>query len=189
MDLTQLANLGEFIGGVAVLVTLVYLAVQVRQARRVGLNAALDKGVDSWRDVLGPLIENVDLYRRGAMGFHELDFSERHKFAMLIHQVFAYLENSHAKFRNRIVDPTEGDRLNYLTRWYLACPGIADWWENDGSLYTAPFAGTFAPSLMASRMEPSNAPIFRAPLTRPVDELGRHRSGGGGRRAKLGLPA
>ena len=33
MDLTQLANLGEFIGGVAVLVTLVYLAVQVRQGR------------------------------------------------------------------------------------------------------------------------------------------------------------
>ncbi len=33
MDLTQLANLGEFIGGVAVLVTLVYLAVQTRQAR------------------------------------------------------------------------------------------------------------------------------------------------------------
>ncbi len=33
MDLTQLANLGEFIGGVAVLVTLVYLAVQTRQTR------------------------------------------------------------------------------------------------------------------------------------------------------------
>ncbi len=30
MDLTQLANLGEFIGGVAVLVTLIYLAGQVR---------------------------------------------------------------------------------------------------------------------------------------------------------------
>ncbi len=33
MKLTQLANLGEFIGGVAVLVTLVYLAVQVRRSR------------------------------------------------------------------------------------------------------------------------------------------------------------
>jgi hypothetical protein len=33
MDLTQLANLGEFIGGVAVLVTLIYLAVQVRHTR------------------------------------------------------------------------------------------------------------------------------------------------------------
>ena len=30
MDLTQLANVGEFIGGVAVLVTLIYLAVQLR---------------------------------------------------------------------------------------------------------------------------------------------------------------
>ena len=34
MDLTQLANLGEFVGGVAVLVTLIYLAVQVREGRR-----------------------------------------------------------------------------------------------------------------------------------------------------------
>ncbi len=34
MDLTQLANLGEFIGGVAVLVTLIYLTVQVRQTNK-----------------------------------------------------------------------------------------------------------------------------------------------------------
>ncbi len=36
MDLTQLANLGEFIGGLAVLVTLIYLALQVRQSTRPG---------------------------------------------------------------------------------------------------------------------------------------------------------
>ena len=36
MDLTQLGNLGEFIGGVAVLVTLIYLAVQMRQSTRQG---------------------------------------------------------------------------------------------------------------------------------------------------------
>ena len=35
MDLTQLANLGEFIGGVAVLVTLIYLAVQMRQSNQI----------------------------------------------------------------------------------------------------------------------------------------------------------
>jgi hypothetical protein len=37
MDLTQLANLGEFIGGVAVLVTLIYLAVQVHQNQRIAI--------------------------------------------------------------------------------------------------------------------------------------------------------
>ena len=34
MDLTQLANLGEFVGGIAVLVTLIYLAVQVRHTSK-----------------------------------------------------------------------------------------------------------------------------------------------------------
>ncbi len=36
MDLNQLADLGDFIGGAAVLVTLVYLAVQMRQTTRQG---------------------------------------------------------------------------------------------------------------------------------------------------------
>lgn len=40
MDLTQLANLGEFIGGVAVLVTLVYLASQTRQTRAAAQESA-----------------------------------------------------------------------------------------------------------------------------------------------------
>ena len=31
MDLTQLANIGEFIGSIAVLLTLIYLAAQVRR--------------------------------------------------------------------------------------------------------------------------------------------------------------
>ena len=35
MDLTQLANLGEFIGGVAVLVTLVFLVFQIRSNSRL----------------------------------------------------------------------------------------------------------------------------------------------------------
>ena len=40
MNLTQLANIGEFIGGVAVLVTLVYLAIQVRLSTEIQKDAA-----------------------------------------------------------------------------------------------------------------------------------------------------
>ena len=50
MDLTQLANLGEFIGGIAVLVTLVYLALQVRQganAQRATADIAAAEAIQS----------------------------------------------------------------------------------------------------------------------------------------------
>ena len=42
MDLTQLANLGEFIGGVAVLVTLIYLATETRRNRIATQAASVD---------------------------------------------------------------------------------------------------------------------------------------------------
>ena len=48
MDLAQLANLGEFIGGVAVLVTLVYLAVQVRQGNDLAEADSAYKVVNTW---------------------------------------------------------------------------------------------------------------------------------------------
>ena len=50
MDLTQLADLGEFIGGVAVLVTLVYLAVQVRQSNSLGMAEPEMKRAQHWAD-------------------------------------------------------------------------------------------------------------------------------------------
>ena len=55
MDLTQLANLGEFIGGVAVLVTLIYLAVQVRQntlSNRVSTLLEMSEASASLNDML-----------------------------------------------------------------------------------------------------------------------------------------
>ena len=48
MDLTQLANLGEFIGGVAVLVTLIYLALQVRQSNELARADAIHRAVNTW---------------------------------------------------------------------------------------------------------------------------------------------
>jgi hypothetical protein len=52
MDLTQLANLGEFIGGVAVLVTLVYLAAQIRQNTRSVQASVVDSlvGLEAFSD-------------------------------------------------------------------------------------------------------------------------------------------
>ncbi len=48
MDLTQLANLGEFVGGVAVLITLVYLAVQLRQSNEMAKANAIHRAVNTW---------------------------------------------------------------------------------------------------------------------------------------------
>ena len=48
MDLNQLAQIGEFVGGGAVLVTLVYLALQVRLGNDLARSEAVYNAVNTW---------------------------------------------------------------------------------------------------------------------------------------------
>ncbi len=55
MDLAELANVGEFVGGIAVLVTLVYLAVQLRQSNILAAAEAYHKSTSAfsgWRQLV-----------------------------------------------------------------------------------------------------------------------------------------
>ena len=60
MDLTQLANLGEFIGGVAVLVTLVYLAIQIRQNTRAVQTASYAQAAEPFYGLLEQISRDGD---------------------------------------------------------------------------------------------------------------------------------
>ena len=138
MDLSELANLGEFIGGIAVLVTLIYLAVQVRQVKLTVRNAPLDETAHSWRDALNLLMNNMDLFLRGGGGDESAPLSAREtlKYWMMINQLFAYFENFNAKYRDGIIDKAEWERVNRIMVFYLAWPGMAEWWPNNRAMYT-----------------------------------------------------
>jgi hypothetical protein len=80
MDLTQLANLGEFIGGVAVLITLVYLAFQVWQGNHVERSDSYRAFIATWnQDVWGPLSDPVQgpLLRRANSDFETLSGDDK----------------------------------------------------------------------------------------------------------------
>ncbi len=83
MNLQDLGNLGEFVGAIAVLVTLVYLALNIRQntaqlsqnTRAVQLTArqATEESTNRVREMLILNPELSDLYLRGLRGYSELD--------------------------------------------------------------------------------------------------------------------
>ncbi len=72
MDLTQLANLGEFIGGVAVLVTLIYLALQVRKSntwnKQQGFREVQGRVMD-WVEHVTSTKEMAHLYNAGCADY------------------------------------------------------------------------------------------------------------------------
>jgi len=89
MDLTQLANLGEFIGGVAVLVTLIYLALQVRHTGKQLDDQNLMGFYQTVYTAYDPLFlgENSELVHAGLSQERELTPSEAFVFSFLMGRV------------------------------------------------------------------------------------------------------
>ncbi len=83
MTLSQLAQLGEFIGGVAVLATLVYLAVQIRQNTAAFLTSSTAQAAEPIYRMAEPLFhdgEFADIVQRGIAGLEHLTPEERFRF-------------------------------------------------------------------------------------------------------------
>ena len=74
-----LGNYGEFVGAIAVVATLGYLAVQIRQQNRESRQAAMSTVAQGWRDAIGRAGEPeiVDLTMRGLEDFNSLNPGEQ----------------------------------------------------------------------------------------------------------------
>ena len=71
MDLAQLANLGEFIGGIAVLATLVYLALQVKQSRDVGVAVARQQTTAMFQSTWDRVAQAPEMFSAGTGGLRQ----------------------------------------------------------------------------------------------------------------------
>lgn len=142
MDILELGAIGELVGGAAVLVTLIYLAVQIRQNRLSSQSTVYDGTVNAWLGVLRPKTENMDLFIRGGKDYTGLRGEEALKFSMVTTRIFGYLENGFSKWRSGLMpNVEEWERVGRILVWYLSMPGIGkEWWPESRSYYTAAFA-------------------------------------------------
>ena len=101
MRLSELGSLGEFIASLATLVTLIYLARQIRD-NSANLNRETQRATladaSAWRSHLIDSPELSEIYRVGITNPEELDPSERIRFRMLLHSLveiwaFAYIHD------------------------------------------------------------------------------------------------
>ena len=142
MDLTQLANLGEFIGGIAVLVTLIYLALQVNQNTRT-LRASSTQAInDSTSGFLTAIAldgEATDIFRRGLIGESDLDANQTTRFFLLMHAAFRRYESAYLQYRMGALDASNWQSWQATVAGALAESGARAWWERASALYSEDF--------------------------------------------------
>jgi hypothetical protein len=149
LNLDALGNIGDFIGGIAVVVTLVYLAAQIRQntsqvKQSVELaRAQAIRGANRIDPILIAIAQDAELariFRSGLADYSSLAGDDRLRFTMamgsLISDISAHLtERISLGF---VQDERFGDQSISLKE-FLLTPGGREWWERKGSQYPEVF--------------------------------------------------
>ncbi len=130
MDLTQLANLGEFIGGVAVLVTLVYLARQVRQGTRAAQQAAYNSDSRQLQDLGVAVAQNKSFARIFRLMIEgetsTLDADETTQLYAMVNAAMYSYEATFQSYRDGLIRREQWEGSVDDSLFFLSCPTFLD---------------------------------------------------------------
>ena len=138
MSLEDLGNIGEFVAAVAVVVSLIYLAVQIRQSTGTAransvqdLTENLMKGLET---LLEP--ERAELYLRGARSYSELNPEEKLRFQQIVGLLVSRFDTVLEYKRLRLIGTSYLEPHAENMRVIFSHPGILEWWEGHERLFT-----------------------------------------------------
>ncbi len=127
--LDALGNVGDFIGGIGVVITLAYLAVQIRHNSRVAALAAGHSISIGFTEFLERITLDPELYSIWNRAFNSpdsLDEVERDRFDRLMVGVFLRCLDGH---RHGELDAETAERFDRIARHYLRLTAVQAWWR------------------------------------------------------------
>jgi hypothetical protein len=134
--LEALGNIGDFAGGIGVIVTLAYLAVQIRHNTRAARAATLQQWVTMTATVniaLSQSGEFARIYRAGCEDSKHLEPQERTQFNTYCLQVFNAFESLFFQAQQGAVEQAFFESKVQTMRATLTPPGVRSWWDSIGS--------------------------------------------------------
>jgi hypothetical protein len=127
--LDTLGNLGDFIGGIGVVITLAYLAVQIRHSSRVTAltsSHSITSSIAGFYERIAQDPELHSLWIRAMESPESLDNAEMDRFDRLITTLFTRCLDAH---RHGELDPRIADRFDNTVRHYLRIAAVEGWWK------------------------------------------------------------
>lgn len=132
MSLEQLANIGELVGGIAVVASLIYLAIQIRQNTKIVKGATLSTNTQNWSNLIANATqpEMAEAHVAGTLGREDIDIKQFTQFFYFCRILFVAFEDQYYQFRHGTMD--EEIYLGYERSFQaqiLVFPGYQMYWQ------------------------------------------------------------
>jgi hypothetical protein len=142
MNWEAIGAVGESIGAFAVVVSVVYLALQIRkQANESRLAAARELStlhIQTLRSMREDR-EFSSIYFKATQNYDDLPRDERFRVSIYISEVFRGFEQQFVHLVQQKVDPTFVESVNLSFVEWLTFPGIQRWWGLSKDMFAPQF--------------------------------------------------
>ena len=145
METAQLlGNFGEFVGAIAVVVTLIYFGLQLRQAS-ANVKAASHQSASQGRTALRMALSGdqrlTNIVRRGLAEPDVLDQDEYMQFNVFLVEEFRIIQSAYFLNKGGLADPEFWIHERFVVGTYKLAPAFDIWWQDAKSYYAEEFAG------------------------------------------------
>jgi hypothetical protein len=143
MTLDQFGSIAEIIGGLGVIVSLVYLAIQIRkntEAERTSTYQAVVSDFGALNNTMASSPELSHLFVQAMENYHQLSSDEKARISQIFFQTFRYFENMYYQHRKGYLDEEVWVGWKRLMLTYFSRPGFQAWWGHRRDVYSEPFA-------------------------------------------------
>jgi hypothetical protein len=141
MNWDAVGAIGELFGALAVVLTLGYLAVQVRQnsqGMKVAAKLEIENNFNEYTNLVLKDSELFNLQRTGLLG-QELEADDKVKFALLMQRMTRQFSSMYYQYQIQDLSEDEWYESHRLIRWYTFSPGYQTWWKENEKNYRTDF--------------------------------------------------
>ena len=157
MTLNELGNIGEFVSSIGVIISLVYLAIQIRKSTETERTSTYQSVVSDFGSLNRTMSSNSELsylYVRAMEDFSALDAGEKARISQLFFATFHYFENMYYQYEKGYLEEDVWCGWKRLMLTYFARPGFQEWWSARRDVFSNSF-GEFLETSKPDRFIPS----------------------------------
>ena len=143
MTLLEWGALGELIGGVAIIVSLIYVGVQVKESAKATRSAAANDAtvcMQSWYLEMGSNPQASELWLNAMRSPEPLSTHDEFQFLMSMHSVFLGFQNSYLLSQEGTLDPEIRKALTFAIIAVKDLPGMDRYWRQRSTFLHRGFA-------------------------------------------------
>ena len=142
MSIEDLGSIGEFLSSIAVLVSLVYLAIQIRSSTETARTSTYQSVVSDFGALNRAMASTPDLsgmFANAMEDFESLSAEEKARISQLFFVCFHYFENMYYQYRKGYLENDVWIGWKRLMLTYHSRPGFQSWWSIRRDVFSQSF--------------------------------------------------